>query len=390
MPSVVTLATVLICHSHSLIYFNEFEELWQKCRGAIARTYFAKDDRKTKMEAILDKWEPVAKAATTRDAFDAAMDAMIADFKDSHFDFLSQADQGFYMFAEMIRRDRAEEMPHMGAWFKKAPDGYTVTMVLNGMAAEKAGLQKGDVILQIAGTPFTPVESLRPHVGKTVPVEIRRGREVRQFEIDIASDRGLAMFLKATRNSIRTIEHQGKKYGYIHLWTMASDDFKRTLEQAVYGSQKDTDGFILDIRDGFGGRPEGFGDPFFRPEAQIEWKFGGQNRGNQQLFGYGRPLVVLINGGSRSAKEVFSYIIKKSKRGTLIGSRTAGAVLGTSPNPIADWAFLEVPMVDVIVDGQRLEGIGVEPDIPLPRERSPEGRDLYLEAALNHLSSKSN
>ncbi|MBV6458343.1 MAG: hypothetical protein HONBIEJF_01470 [Fimbriimonadaceae bacterium] len=384
MSSALALAAIIVSQSGTAS--QDFSALWDKCKRTITQTYYAKNSQKAKMEGLLAKYEPRAKAATTHDAFDTVMDEMIAEFKDSHFDFLSKGDQGFYSFSEMLKRENGEEMPHIGAWFKRAPDGYTVTMVLNGMPAEAAGLKKGDVITRIDGKPFTPVASLQPFVGKKASIEYRRGSGARKADVQVESSRGMEMFLQATKNSVRTIEHQGRKYGYIHLWTMASDQFKRTLESAVYGALKDTDGFILDIRDGFGGRPEGYGDPFFRPEAQIEWTFSGQDRGSLQLFGYGRPLVVLINGGSRSAKEVFSYIIKKSKRATLIGSRTSGSVLGTSPNPIADWAFLEVPMVDVVVDGKRLEGVGVEPDIAVASEHDVDGKDLYIEAAVTHLT----
>ena len=178
------------------------------------------------------------------------------------------------------------------------------------------------------------------------------------------------------------IERAGKKIAYYHLWTMASAKFKDALEGFVYGKARDTDAFVLDIRDGFGGRPEGYGDPFFRPEADLEWTFGGANTGMKQLFGYGRPLIVIINPGSRSAKEVFSYIIKKSGRGVLVGDHTAGDVLGTSPSPVGDWAYIEIPMVDVKVDGHRLEKNPVQADVQVASEFDDQGRDMFLEKAL--------
>jgi carboxyl-terminal processing protease len=143
---------------------------------------------------------------------------------------------------------------------------------------------------------------------------------------------------------------------------------------------------ILDIRDGFGGRPEGYGDPFFRPEANLDWVYGAGGANMKELFGYGRPLVVLINGGSRSAKEVFSAIIKKSKRAKLVGQTTAGNVLGTFPMRVADWAYLEIPMVDVKIDGKRLEGSGVEPDIRVEPEFDATGTDRVLEEGLKLLA----
>jgi carboxyl-terminal processing protease len=95
--------------------------------------------------------------------------------------------------------------------------------------------------------------------------------------------------------------------------------------------------------------------------------------------------VVLINGGSRSAKEILSYAFKKSRRGFLIGQTTAGNVLGTFPKRINDWSFIEIPQVDVTVQGTRLENHGVEPDFSLPSELDADGKDLDYQAALRKL-----
>ena len=129
-----------------------------------------------------------------------------------------------------------------------------------------------------------------------------------------------------------------------------------------------------------------YADPFFRPGINIEWRFG--SNGFVQSFGYAKPLVVIIDKGSRSAKEVLAYILKKSGRATLVGERTGGNVLGTFPFWIGDWAILEIPMIDVIVDGVRLEGVGVEPHVAVIDEFDADGNDLFLARALEILSSQ--
>lgn len=281
-------------------------------------------------------------------------------------------------------------MAEIGAWFRPIPTGggYTVQMVLDGTEAQKAGLRKGDVITLINGKPFTPVASLRENLDKASKISYQRNGKTFEATVTPEEKPALKMFLDATRDSAKIIEVGGKKVGYVHLWTEANTDFRDTLASLVYGKLRDTDALILDNRDGFGGRPEGFLDPFFRPEVNIEWKFSETAPGMQQLFGYQRPLVMLINEGSRSAKEVTSMILKKSGRGTLVGSTTAGHVLGTSPFRLNDWSYLEIPIVDVIVDGVRIEGKGVEPDVKLPRESDEAGNDLHIQAALDLLGRK--
>ncbi|MFY9233825.1 MAG: S41 family peptidase [Fimbriimonadaceae bacterium] len=363
---------------------EDYVKSWDAVQSAISARYYARKSKKELMDRLLAKYAPAAKAAKTRESFSEAVNRMIDEFGDSHFDLFTPSDQGYYLMDSL--GGGKEELPQFGAWFKKLPDGYTVQMVLNGSSAEKAGLMKGDLITLINGKPFTPVDSLQSQVGKSVKITFRRGASSGEKEVEVKKGPPQDMFLDATRDSARIIEHQGKKIGYVHLWTMASNQMRDALHGLIYGKLKDTDAMILDIRDGFGGRPEGFGDPFFRPDVRLDWKMGDFT--NRQLFGYQKPLVLLTNEGSRSAKEVFSYIMKKSKRATLIGSTTAGHVLGTSPGRLNEWSILEIPMVEVFTDGQTLERKGVSPDIALSKEFDEKGEDLYLRRALEFLSKK--
>ena len=71
---------------------------------------------------------------------------------------------------------------------------------------------------------------------------------------------------------------------------------------------------------------------------------------------------MLINEGTRSGKEVLAYGFKQYRLGELIGHRTEGAVLAATAFLIGDDGLLLLAVEDVLVDGQRLEGVGVTPD----------------------------
>jgi carboxyl-terminal processing protease len=335
------------------------------------------------METLFKKFGPLAKAAKSQTEFATQVNAMIAEFKDSHFAFLDKDSQGYYLM-DSLASSSPKSVPHFGAWFRETPQGYTVQMVLDGSAAEAAKLKKGDVILSVEGKPFSPVAALRGLEGKSVKLEVKSGDKIETRQVEVTEQPALEAFLEASRKSTKVIEHNGRKIGYFHLWTQANDKFREAVSSAVYGKLRDTDAMILDLRDGFGGRPEGFADPFFRPEVELKWMMT-PTQGTTQLFGYGRPLVVLINEGSGSAKEVLSFIFKKSKRAILVGSQTAGHVLGTTPYRLNDWAYLEIPMVEVFADGVRLENNGVKPDFEVKTERSPDGTDRQLAKALDLL-----
>jgi carboxyl-terminal processing protease len=363
---------------------EEFTKPWQDVSQAIRSRYYGRKSKEDLMKRLLDKYEPLAIKATSRKEFGDTVTKMIREFGDSHFDFFTPSDQGYYLMDELA--GGSSKMVQIGAWFRPSADGYTVQMVLEGTSAEKAGLMKGDLVLKADGASFAPIDSLLDKEDKEVTLTIRRAGKEMEKKVEVKKSSALDMFLDATRDSARVIESGGKKIGYVHLWTMANQRFRDSLSSIVYGKLKDTDAMILDIRDGFGGRPEGFGDPFFRPDATLGWKMG-DNTVNQ-LFGYGRPVVLLINGGSRSAKEVFSYLVKKTGRMTLMGSTTAGHVLGTSPARVNEWSMLEIPMVEVFADGKVLEGKGVDPDIKLPTEFDSSGKDLYIDSATTFLLKK--
>lgn len=367
---------------------DDFRSLFDRCALALRQRYYARVSRAQELEARLKATEVRATQAKNRTDFARIMNEMIAEFKDSHFEFLDNDTQGYYLMDGLGNRD-AKPMPHLGAWFKPTAEGYTVTMVLQGGEAERAGLRKGDLMLRVDQQPFSPVAALRPRIGKETNVTFRRRSQEMQAKLMVKEAPALEMFLEATRKSARTFAlENNKKIGYVHLWTQANDSFVTALHNIVLNQFRDTDAIILDLRDGFGGRPERYMDPFFRPEVEIEWKMGETGPTTKQLYGNQRPLVVLINKGSRSAKEVLAAIIKKSKRATLIGTTTAGDVLGTSPFRVADWAYLEIPMVDLTVDGERLERVGVSPDIRVEPEYSDSGEDRVMAEAIRVLKEK--
>ena len=83
-----------------------------------------------------------------------------------------------------------------------------------------------------------------------------------------------------------------------------------------------------------------------------------------------------------------SAVFKQSGRAFLVGRPTSGDVLGTSPIPIGDWAFLEIPMVNLHFEGQQLEKNPVQPDKLIEREFDAKGNDSVIEEAIQHLLSK--
>ncbi|HEX8636941.1 MAG TPA: S41 family peptidase [Pyrinomonadaceae bacterium] len=98
---------------------------------------------------------------------------------------------------------------------------------------------------------------------------------------------------------------------------------------------------------------------------------------------YGGRVVVLTNNRSGSGAEAVASIFKETGRATLVGQRTAGAMLNGTEIPVGNGWTLVVPIADFRTPGGvRVEAKGVEPNIPVESGISP---NAVLEIAVKHL-----
>jgi carboxyl-terminal processing protease len=105
----------------------------------------------------------------------------------------------------------------------------------------------------------------------------------------------------------------------------------------------------------------------------------------------GKPMVALVDGHTRSAKEVIAHRIRERRMGTLIGERTQGAVLGGRFFGLSDGSVLVLACDDVrrLSGGVVLEGVGVAPDVWLEdRLEYAAGEDPIFERGLGFLTAR--
>jgi len=82
-------------------------------------------------------------------------------------------------------------------------------------------------------------------------------------------------------------------------------------------------------------------------------------------YRWDRPVVAIIDEGSRSGMEMLAYSLKKNGV-PLVGEATAGDVLAGTAFVLPDDSLLVLAVADVLVEGKRLEGAPVRPDIAVP------------------------
>ncbi len=222
------------------------------------------------------------------------------------------------------------------------------------------------------------LEVRRVKGGPTFPVEVVP-RRIRPNEF----------FLSAMRASVQVVEREGRRWGYVRVWSYARRQYHRLLiEELAEGRLKDVDGLVLDLRGGWGGAQPEYTE-LFVGGAPIMTHVGRDGRQGFASFRWRRPVVVLVDEGTRSGKEVVTYGLKR--RGVrVVGTRTAGALLAGRGFLLSDGSLLVLAVADVRVEGERLEGRGVVPDVVVPfRLPYAAGHDPQLEAALAELAHAS-
>ncbi|ESA36888.1 peptidase s41 [Leptolyngbya sp. Heron Island J] len=262
-----------------------------------------------------------------------------------------------------------------------------IKAIFEGSPADKAGLQVGDQILSVAGQPFHPIQSFLGKAGQPVNLQVQstlNASSQKQVPVTPVLYDGITMFLEVMDNSIEVIEKAGKQIGYVHIWSYAGDQYQEKLEdELLYGRLSEADALVLDLRDGWGGAPltalnlytargpslTSVGRDRTRVTHHSQWK---------------KPVVMVVNDGSRSAKEVLAYGFQQYDIGPVVGTTTAGAVTAGRAFIMPDDSLLYVAVADVYVDETvRLEGVGVTPDevIPFPIEYA-QGSDPQKERAI--------
>ena len=151
--------------------------------------------------------------------------------------------------------------------------------------------------------------------------------------------------LKASK---RNIVCNQAKIGYLRFWNLMSMGVNGVLADTLNTDYADYDAIILDLR-GRGG---------IIPAVLAL---------NRTVEKIDKPVVITIDGLTRSAKEMLAYLLKKQENVLVVGQKTSGAVTGATVMKLPSGNSLMFPVASAdtlkqFIDGAVLEGVGVEPD----------------------------
>lgn len=358
---------------------------------AVRRRFYDRSSLGRDWERACDAARARAGACESPEALHGVVNALLGSLRASHTVLIEGAVHRDNFQAEFDGKPSLRPGLELGRF----PGGTFVTAVYDGGPAARAALEVGEQVVQVNRLP--PEDSRRVVDAGTEPgmqgiphqflcVEDREPVDLLVQAADSRATRrrvrirpAPVSLVEATRASARIVEVDGRKLGILHPWHFMHWGIVRAMRDALEGPLAEADGLVLDLRGRGGQIPVMWGAlALFSPR-----------RDGTRLWN--KPAVALVDGTARSAKEVFAWHWKQMGVGPLVGQRTAGAVLGSTFVPLSDGSILHLAVSDVsrLTGGVRLEGGGVEPDVPV-EWTIPfcQGRDAILEKGLAVLAGE--
>lgn len=330
----------------------------------------------------------------SREALSKAINKALTALKSSHCQFVTDDDEIYYFLISLFKSLAHKPSDKIavpgfvcgGAGF----DSKQVRYVLDGSPAHVQGIQTGDQILSLNGNEDWTYGDIVKNGKDHLTLRVKRGDKHLTFVIHPPLYEIYPAYVNAMKRSLKYITRSGKTMGYIHVFAGGALSHE-ALEGLILGSLVKTDGLILDLRDGYGASDLSDLDVFYRKanDYPVMVSKGRDGKAHSIQYYYDKPLVVLINEGSRSGKEILAYSLKQSKRATLVGSNTAGYVVAGRLFDIDDHAKLYLAVKDITLNGERLEGKGVAPDVVVKNDdHTYEGYQHQLDVAIATLEKQ--
>ena len=301
------------------------------------------------------------------DLIEAAINGMLSSL-DPHSSYLSPD-----MAAEMREQTRGEfgglgiEVTQEEGWVK-------VVTPMDGTPAYEAGIEAGDYITQVNGesllglTLDEAVELMKGPVGSEISITVVREGLDEPFDVSIIRD---TIKLTAVRTRVegkaivmRVSTFNDQSYPNL------VDGLKKHVEEL--GGIDNVDGFVLDLRNNPGGlltSAVSISDAFL-DAGEIVSTRGREPQDGERFnatdgdFAEGKPIVVLINGGSASASEIVAGALQDHRRAIVVGTRSFGKGSVQSVMPLrSDGAMRLTTARYYTPSGRSIQALGVSPDI---------------------------
>ena len=312
-----------------------------------------------------------------------AISGTVASLDDPYSAFLNP-DQ-----SKAFREDLSGKLQGIGAEIGRRNGVPTVISPLDGSPAKQAGLKSGDAILAVdkQSTESMSLDEvilrIRGKAGTEVTLTIQRKGA------DKAQD------IKITRADITIQDVAWETSGKIGIITIrqfgdnCTDQFNAIKKEF---DSRGIDKIIVDVRNNPGGLLDKSIDitGFFVPRDSVVVKQEPKDdkeeimkTGSDPLFS-NQKLIVLVNGGSASASEIFAGAIQDLGRGTVVGETTFGKGTVQTLKELDFGASLKLTVAQWLTPkGRAIDKNGIKPDVEigLSDEDANTGKDPQMDKA---------
>ena len=302
---------------------------------------------------------------------------MMAGLGDPYSTYYTEED-----FQELMENSIEGEYCGIGAMISqnRTTGLCTIVKVFEGSPALEAGMQPGDIIYKVGET-MVASESLDVLVNNYIKGEEGTPVKITVYRAD--KDEYVDLTVKRRKIEVPTVEHRmmDGNIGYI-----AVSEFDiitvEQFEAAVDELQKNgMEGLIIDLRSNPGGVLDGavkMAD-YLLPDDISKYDKGegktlivytadknekGDVYTASDKHELDLPMVILINGDSASASEVFTGAMKDYDRATVVGTTSYGKGIVQNLIPLGDGSAIKITTAHYYTpSGFDLHGKGIEPDV---------------------------
>lgn len=317
----------------------------------------------------------------TADDAKVAIETMLASLDDPYSRFLTKEE-----FAEQ-NISIASKISGIGVNIINDSGKIKIISVIENTPAQFADLKINDTILSIdgkkvSGLSLAEVSNLvKGPVNTFVNIDVLRNQELIKKKIirkEIA--------IKTVKSSV------DKNIGYIQILSFISNSTPNEFLEALENTDS-TEGLIIDIRGNTGGLlPNAiFVTNLFIPKGKIVSIVGRNNyhydiMAQDNNVNIEKPVIILVDGASASASEIFSGAMKDYHRAKLLGTKTYGKGMVQKIISMPNETGINLTIAKYLTPkGKDINKQGINPDVilPLKREDIIERKDTQLETAKN-------
>ena len=397
---------------------HAYNFVWNRINDA----YFDPHLRGIDWKTLGQEHQPKILLASSDDIFWKNMDDMVAELGDAHTRVLSSKQYAYY---------KEKQSLSLGLNLVELNGEIVVASILKDSAADKAGIVRGNKLLEIDGIAAPDWWHLQLSKTRKNSTERARLKSVKRLfnngdpelsthadsstlHLKIEDNHGLSTEINLSRTVLTKQDSLTSKLldngmGYLRLSgfdAKLSSEIAASFEKIKYSSA-----LVIDLRGNGGGSLDlsmAIMNQLVPAKVQIGKRITRNGKTPAVLFGlistgelelvlqgtkepYQAPVVILIDGDSASASELFASSLQDLGRAKVLGETSCGCLLGYMgyANVPGGGALAYSEIGFELAKGKIIEGVGVIPDrsISLKREDLVANKDQALEAAMLLLQS---